>query len=284
MHKRQQLQAYVDQLSPTWFGKFMYYCFPFRKKIVLQNMRLVFNDALSTKDITKLAKSFYSHFVTAIRENLLLRFMSTQQICNKVQVRGHEQVLNAVNQGKGVLILTGHFGNWEFAPIGGILNFKQFKRQFHFVRRTLKYKFIEKILFHRYYKAGLQVIPKKNSLFKICDALEKNNAVVFILDQHASIRRKDGMLVEFFGKKAGTHCSLAMIARHLEVPVIPATSYRTKSGKHVLQFFEPLPWITAATKAQEIADNTLAYNHALERMLLAHPEQWLWMHKRWKYK
>lgn len=62
---------------------------------------------------------------------------------------------------KGVLVVTGHFGNWEFAPLGGVLNFKEFKGQFHFIRRTLRFKFIERIMFKNYYQAGLNVIPKK---------------------------------------------------------------------------------------------------------------------------
>ena len=85
---------------------------------------------------------------------------------------------------------------------------------------------MERLIFNRYYQAGLNVIPKKNSLDKVCVALEKNHAVIFVLDQHASLVNRDGIAVEFFGKKAGTYRSLATFARYTEVPVIPAAGYR----------------------------------------------------------
>lgn len=87
--------------------------------------------------------------------------MSEKKLRAQVEVIGHEKMLAVVAQKKGVLVVTGHFGNWEFAPLGGVLNFKEFKGQFHFIRRTLRFKFIERIMFKNYYQAGLNVIPKK---------------------------------------------------------------------------------------------------------------------------
>jgi KDO2-lipid IV(A) lauroyltransferase len=68
----------------------------------------------------------------------------------------------------------------------------------------------------------------------------------------------------------------------MEVPVIPAQSYRKKDGTHILEFYPPLEWIDAAKGREQLIQNTQYYNHVLEGMILKHPEQWLWMHKRWK--
>ena len=203
-------------------------------------------------------------------------------MCAQVEVRGHDTILSLARHGKGVLVVTGHFGNWEFAPIGGILNFKAFQGQFHFIRRTLGNKVIERILFRRYYQAGLQVIEQKNALAQVCDALDANHAVVFVLDQHASCVNRDGIAVEFFGEKAGTYRSLASIARYTGLPVVPASTYRKPDGGHVLEFHDPISFRACATTQQTLYENTLAYNQALERIILAHPEQWSWFHKRWK--
>ncbi len=124
-----------------------------------------------------------------------------KKLRDRVDVLGHEKMLAAAAEQKGVLVLTGHFGNWEFAPLGGVLNFKEFQGQFHFIRRTLRFKAIERLMFKNYYKFGLNVIPKKNSLDQVCLALEKNHAVIFVLDQHASLVNRDGIAVEFFAKK-----------------------------------------------------------------------------------
>ena len=274
----------VNNLSTTLIGRCLYRYIPYRLGIVRSNIEQVFGNTLSDKQKEHLAKAFYSHLATSVKEAIQLRFMSEKTLSEQVEVRGYERLLAVAAENRGVLILTGHFGNWEFAPIGGILNFKQFQGQFHFIRRTLGSKTIEKILFGRYYRAGLNVIPKKNSLQQVCDALERNHAVVFVLDQHASLANRDGIAAEFFGKKAGTYRSLASFARHTAVPVVPAAGYRLPDGRHVLEFHEPIKWQEYGSAQESIYRNTLAYNEALERIILAHPEQWLWLHKRWKLK
>ncbi len=263
-------------------GRFLYHCIPYRRKLVLANMDQVFGEQLAFAEKIYLAKSYYSHLATSFKEALQLRFMNEQSLRDKVEVIGHEKMLSVVAQKKGVLVVTGHFGNWEFAPLGGVLNFKEFQGQFHFIRRTLRFKALERIMFKNYYNAGLNVIPKKNSLEKVCVALEQNHAVIFVLDQHASLVNRDGIAVEFFGKKAGTYRSLATLARHTGVPVIPAAGYRLPNGKHVLEFHDPIPWQDYESTQESLYQNTLAYNQALEGIILANPAQWNWMHKRWK--
>ncbi len=276
------IQEYLKTIHPTLAGKFLYYCLPYRKTIILNNMRRVFEGKLSETEIRNLAQCFYSHVATCIKENWQMRFMTPEEIAAKAEVIGHEAALEVSSKHTGVLILTGHFGNWEFAPIAGILNFKEFKGHFYFIRKMLKPKWLEEKIFKRYYLSGLHVIPKKNSITQVCDVLEKNNAVVFVMDQYASLP-KDGVSVEFFGKKTGTYRSLATIARYTSIPVIPAASYRKPDGQHVLKFYEPIPWVTSEKgHHDEIYQNTLLYNQALERLILEHPEQWLWTHKRWK--
>lgn len=278
MNKSSQIRALPVSLA----GRFLYRFLPYRRKLILANISQVFGDQLDKAHKIYLAKAYYSHLATSLKEAILLRFMSEEALRNRVEVRGHQHMLDVVAQNKGVLVLTGHFGNWEFAPLGGVLNFKEFQGQFHFIRRTLRFKALEKMMFKNYYQAGLNVIPKKNCLDKVCAALDKNHAVIFVLDQHASLVNKDGIAVEFFGKKAGTYRSLATLARYTGVPVIPAAGYRLPNGKHILEFHEPIFWQDYEKAQESLYHNTLAYNQALERIILANPAQWNWMHKRWK--
>lgn len=269
-------------LRVSVIGRFIYYCLPYRRKVVKANMDQVFGQTLSLAEKKQLAKAFYSHLATSIKEMFLLRFISDKKLQEAVEVRG-DQHLRAIHaKQRGVLILTGHFGSWEFAPIGGIASFKEFQGQFHFIRRTFGNKWLERVLFHRYYRAGLNVIPKQNALDKVIHALDQNHAVIFVLDQHALLENRDGIAVEFFGKKAGTYRSLATFSRYTGVPVVPAAAYRLPNGRHVLEFHEPIPWEDYESTKESIYRNTLAYNQALERIILAHPEQWSWLHKRWK--
>lgn len=281
------VKDYIKNLEPSLIGKMIYYCFPYRRRVVLSNMRLVFKQSLSDDEIKKLAQCFYGHFVRSILENLKMRLMSEKKITDRVKVVGESHLSDALAHQKGVLIVTGHLGNWEFAPIGGILQFKDLRGHFYFIRRQLRIKWLENLLFSRYNKVGLNVIPFFDAVNQSCDALEGNKLVVFVLDQHAQITRegggrRDGIPVDFFGRKAGTYRSLAMIARQTGAKVIPATSYRAPDGSHVLSFSPEIPWEAHDKSSDAILHNTRNYNKAIESFILKHPEQWIWMHKRWK--
>jgi KDO2-lipid IV(A) lauroyltransferase len=197
-----------------------------------------------------------------------------------IRVENMESPLRAHAQGKGVLLLTGHFGNFEVATVAGIGQFPQYRGLLHFVRRALKPRWLNDFITARSRRAGFGTLSKRGSLDSILDLLAKGAIIVFVFDQHAG--RRDGIRVDFFGHPAGTFKSLALIALSTGVPLIPASSWREPDGTHVLRFEEPLPLIECEDVSEAIRRNTRAYNAAIERMLLRHPEQWVWMHRRWK--
>ncbi len=273
----------IPSLKPSFLDKAAYHLMPCRRKTVLSNMNLVFGRTNSTRQISDLAQCFYGHCLKLMLENFQRMWMTEEYMLTRVRVDGYEHVVNAAKAKKGVLLLTGHIGNWEFTPVAAMAHFKEFKGRFHILRRLLTNKFVERMLFRRFYKAGLNVIPKKGSLTQVLDALARNDVVAFIMDQYAN-PQKDGILVDFLGHQAGTFKSLALIARETSAPVVPAVCYRQKDGTHVMCFSEPLVWIENSDHDAEIAENTRGYNRVLESMILEHPDQWLWAHRRWKKK
>ena len=270
-------------MQASRWSKFVYYFFPLRRKIVRDNLRLAFGGGLSGNELKNLAQRFYGHMGMILLENLHTCWLNEREISRLVRIEGEEIVRKAADRKKGVLLLTGHFGNWEITPVGAALQFEMFKGRFHVVRKLLANKVFEKILFRRFYKSGLKVIPKKNALSHVIEALENNDVVAFIMDQYAR-PDKDGIAVDFFGQKTGTYKSLALIARETGAPVVPTLCYRESYGRHVMKFYEPLPWVEDADADEEIHKNTLAYNQMLETMIRERPEQWLWCHRRWKTK
>jgi lauroyl/myristoyl acyltransferase len=164
--------------------------------------------------------------------------------------------------------------------VAGITQFPQYRGQFHFVRRPLKPALLNGLVTWRFRRAGFGTFPKRGSLDAIIEALSGGAVVVYAFDQHAG--KKDGVTVDFFGHPCGTFKSVALLALTTGAPVIPAYSWREADGSHVLRFEEPLPLIDCEDVGEAIRRNTRAYNEALERMLLRHPEQWIWMHRRWK--
>ena len=148
------------------------------------------------------------------------------------------------------------------------------------MRRALKPKLLNDFVTRRFRRAGFGTLPKRGSLDTILDLLAGGAIIVYVFDQHAG--KGDGVTVDFFGHPAGTFKSLALLALTTGAPVVPVSSWREPDGTHVLRFEDPLPLIECDDAGEAIRRNTRAYNAALERMLLRHPEQWIWMHRRWK--
>jgi KDO2-lipid IV(A) lauroyltransferase len=272
--------AEPGQFSVPWFGRWLYHVFPYRRRVVLENMRRVFGDVLPEAELIRLAQAYYAHYVRFLIEFVKLPLLSEEKKRKLIRVENIESPIRVHQQGKGLILLTGHFGNWEVSTVAGIRQFPQYKGLLHFVRRPLKPKWLNDFITRRFQKAGFGTIAKRDSLDRILDLLAGGAIVVYVFDQHAG--KKDGVVVDFFGHPAGTFKSPALIAMSSGAPVIPASSWREPDGTHVLRFEEPIPLVECEDPGEAISKNTRAFNAALERMLLRHPEQWIWMHKRWK--
>jgi KDO2-lipid IV(A) lauroyltransferase len=272
--------AELQRIDVPWFGRLFSRLLPYRRKVVLGNLHRVFGDTLPEDEIQRLAQAYYAHYVRFLIEFIRLPFMSAARNRAWVRVENMEAPIRARDQGKGLILLAGHFGNFEVSTVAGIRQFPQYNGKFHFVRRALKPRLLNSFVTWRFRRAGLGTLPKRGSLDKILELLASGAVIVYVLDQHAS--KKDGVTVDFFGHPAGTFKSVALLALSTGCPVIPAYSWREPDGSHVLRFEEPLPLIECDDVGEAILGNTRAYNAAIERMLLRHPEQWIWMHRRWK--
>ena len=261
-------------------GRILFRWFPIRRDVILGNLKRVYGDNVSPDEIERLAQAHYGHLWRLFGEFLKFRWLSSARKAALVRVENIEGLVAAVAMGKGVLVLTGHFGNWEVATIAGIGNYPEVRGRFHFVRRAIKPKWLDALVTRRFNKAGFGVLPKRGSLDAILATLAAGDMIVFPFDQHA--RPPDGIEVDFFGHPAWTFKSLAIIALATGAPVLPATSWREPGGHHVLRFENPLAPIECPNTNDAIRANTRAYNATLERLILARPEQWYWVHRRWK--
>jgi phosphopantetheine--protein transferase-like protein len=274
--------AWADarKIEVPWFGKVLYHLLPFRRNVVLGNLRRVFGDVLSERELRGLAQAYCAHFTRFLFEFARLPLMSPERRKAWVRVENVDVPIRAHGQGKGILLLTGHFGNWEVATVAGMGQFPQYQRLFHFVRRPLKPLWFNDLITRRFQRSGFGTLAKRGSLDAILELLAAGAILVYVFDQHAG--GNDGIAVDFLGHPASTFKSLAVLALNTGAPVIPASCWREPDGSHVLRFEEPLPLIECDDTGEAIRRNTRAYNAALEQMLLRHPEQWIWMHRRWK--
>jgi KDO2-lipid IV(A) lauroyltransferase len=271
------IPAYVDV---PLAGRLLYHVLPFRRAVILDNLRRVFGDATPATEIARLAQAHYAHLWRLFGEFLRFRWLSAARRAAAVRVQNVETLARALERGKGVLILTGHFGNFEVATIAGLGNFPEMYGRIHFVRRAIKPRWLDALVTRRFRRAGFGVMSKRGSLDAILERLAAGDIVVFPFDQHAS--PPDGIESEFFGHPAWTFKSLAIIALATGAPVLPAASWREPDGRHVLRFDDPVPPVENENVSEEIRLNTRAYNAVLEGLILRHPEQWFWVHRRWK--
>jgi len=261
-------------------GKLIYWLLPIRRRVVIDNLRRVFGATVPASEIERLAQAHYAHLWRLAGEFIRFRWLSRAQKLALAHVENVEAFSGALAQGKGILVLTGHFGNWEVATVAALGHFPQMRGRIHFVRRPIKPRWLDSFINWRFRRSGFGVLPKRGSLDAILERLAAGDAIVFPFDQHA--RPPDGIQIDFFGHPAWTFKSLAIIALATGAPVLPAASWREPDGHHMLRFEEALSTIECDNASEEIGRNTRAYNAALERLILSRPEQWYWVHRRWK--
>ena len=266
--------------EPPLAGRLLYHLLPLRRAVVLENLRRVFGESVPADEIKRLAQAHYGHLARLCAEFLWFPWLSEGRRSALVRVENLDALLGAHAKGKGVLVVTGHFGNWEVATAAGLQRYPQGRGRFCFVRRAFKPRWVDAVVSRRFRRAGLGIVSKHGSLEAILDRLARQDIVVFPFDQHAA--RRDGVVVDFFGHPASTFRSLAILALNTGAPVVPGASWREPDGTHVLRFEEPLPVIECEDVSEAIRRNSRAYNAALERLILRHPEQWWWVHRRWK--
>jgi KDO2-lipid IV(A) lauroyltransferase len=272
--------ALPRETSVPWLGRLLWKLAPLRRDVIVGNLRRVFGAHLPEAEIERLAQAHYAHLAKLGGEFLRYRWLSEKRQCALVRVEGVEHFTRAWEAQRGILVLTGHFGNFEVATLAGLAQFPEVHGRIHFVRRPIKPRWLDAMVNRRMRRAGFGTIGKRGSLDEVLALLGRGDAIVVPFDQHAQV--PDGIEVEFFGHPAGTFKSLAIIAIATGAPVIPAAAWRESDGTHVLRFEEALPAIECADPNDEIRRTTRAYNAALERLVLRHPEQWWWVHRRWK--
>ena len=188
-----------------------------------------------------------------------------------IRWEGAEFFQDALRQGRGVLFATGHLGNWELSAYAHAL----LSEPMSVVVRPLDNPFVDRLVEHRRALSGNRPIYKKDFARGILKALAANEAVGILIDQNAS--DDGGVFVDFFGLRASAGTRFANIAARTGATVIPGFAlWMEEESRYVLRFYPPMP-ITG-----DAAHDTQALQSRMEKTIRAYPDQWLWIHQRWK--
>ena len=208
----------------------------------------------------------------------ILRFAGgrEEEIRARIEVSGEEVVKQALERGKGVLILIAHFGNYDLM---GLFASRLLGYPVTIITKTLKNQRLNELWWELRQKAGLKTLPSHNAYRACVRALRRNELVGFMLDQNRPSGQ--GVFVNFFGKPASTTPGLAMMSAQTGAPVVPVFMRRMPDGRHVLEarpVIEPPP----DRKEETLRACTAAYTKIIEDEIRRDPAQWMWLHKRWK--
>lgn len=253
-----------------------FYFIPIRKKVVIKNLNLAFpeNDPRKNK---RLAFKIYKSFAITLVEIMCLPFITKSQLINAIECTNPEFIIEKYNEGKGLILLSSHFGNWEYGAISiGI----QIEKSLSVVVKPLRNTLVNDFMNKGRTKFGNEVVPLGISIRKTYQTLKEKKIVAMVADQRGPI---EGMKVNFFGKKVSIYTGPAALALKTGAPILCGIPIRKNNFKYQMTLVEipqnNLPE-EADRKEKEISQRYTSY---LESVIRQYPEQWLWMHKRWKY-
>jgi KDO2-lipid IV(A) lauroyltransferase len=192
-----------------------------------------------------------------------------------VEVEGREHLEQAFERGKGVLALTAHIGNFELMPMASA----SMGIKLSVIVKRIKNEAINEVVEFLRNHEGLTFLSTKNAYRDCLKALRRNEAVGMIIDQNMT--RDEGVFVDFFGKPACTSPGLAFMAAQSQAPVVPVFIYRSPSGGFKLKIHPQIEPPEDRTP-ESIHAATQHYTKVIESAIREAPEQWIWMHRRWK--
>lgn len=256
-------------------GWVLAYVVRLRRTYVLKTLARSFPDK-TAPDLKALYVAMCHHQVLNVVEILQFAGGREAEVGARIDVRGQEIVSEALERGKGVLILIAHFGNYDLM---GLIASRLLGYPVTIITKIIKNKSLNTFWWGLRQKAGLKTLPSHNAYRACVRALRQKELVGFILDQNRP--QEQGVFVDFFGKTASTTPGLALMSAQTGAPVVPVFMRRLPDGRHLLEarpLIEPPP----DRKAETLRNFTAIYTTLIEDEIRCEPAQWLWLHKRWK--
>ncbi len=246
----------------------------YRRAEVIASLKSAFPD-LAHSDVRRIADEMYKQQGMNLIEMLRLSALGAEDFEGRVAVEGGEHLEGALQGGRGAIILTAHLGNWDM--LGVLASQRGY-------RVTIITKGVKNPALNRFWSGsreqlGLKLVPAKESYRACLRALRQNHLVGFILDQNMT--EEEGIFVDFFGRPACTTPGLAYMSAHSGAPVVPVFAVRRSLSDHKILVLPPLEPVREKDK-DTIRTATQQYTSIIEDMIRSHPEQWIWMHRRWR--
>ena len=266
--------------TAVWWGGrlgfFAYYILDKERNISLTNLKISFPEKKS-REIRKIAKEVFINEGKNFCELLSFSKLSKDKVLDLVEAEGLEYLDQALSEGNGILYLTAHLGNWEL--MGAYLSCKGYP--INVIARRVYDDRLNEILVGLRKSKGVKTILRDESPKGILRSLKQKEVIGILIDQDTS--RVQGVFVDFFGRLAYTPVGIATLAKRENVVVLPGFIVR-KDRKHCVYINKPVKLIKKENREEEVRENTQKLTKIIESWIRSYPQQWVWMHKRWKRK
>ncbi len=252
----------------------LYYVIGYRKKVVFDNLTQCFPEKPSA-EIKNIAKKAYRNLTDVAVEVIKGKTISQNDFAKRVQLRNEELLIDYLKKGQSVLVLTSHYGNWEWTITATATHLS---RSVYGVYRPLAQPFFDSLMLNIRSRFGGRPIPEKTAFREIV-GIKDPKVIGIIADQTPNQSQKQAWF-PFLGRDTNFFVGTEKIAQLLNYPVLFAAMRRVKRGFYTLSF-ELLKEPPYHPDSYEITEK---YAKALERLITEYPANWLWSHKRWKHK
>ncbi|MBN2071390.1 MAG: lysophospholipid acyltransferase family protein [Candidatus Krumholzibacteriota bacterium] len=246
-----------------------------RRDVSIENLRRAFGDRYTPKERRKIARRSYINFAKSMIEFASLKKQRKKRLIELVRLTGRQYVDDALDKGAGVVVVTGHFGSWEFLGAAAVAH--GFEVDFLVGRQGNR--MVDALMNDLRRGAGIGIISRGVAARGIFRSLKKKRLVALLSDQDA---RKHGIFVDFFGIPASTYPGAAQFACRTGCPIIFCYIVRKADETHETVFMPPIEVDRSAPVDKEILRLTAAHVKALEDCVRKYPDHYFWAHKRWK--
>jgi len=249
------------------------------RQVALDNLGHAFGEELTDAERDRIVRDVYRHFLRTVVEMLHIpRILKLTNWRDYIQVENYEPVIERLLKGGPMIMLTGHYGNWEMA---GYL-FGAFGFQPNSVARVLDNPRLERFLRSFRERTGQRMIAKKGGYDQMLEILNQGGLLTMLADQDAGPR---GVFVDFFGRPASTFKAIALLAIEYQAPIVVGGARRLGDEfRYELVVEEIIEPSVAEDAADPVFELTRRYTAALERVIRRDPSQYFWLHRRWKHR
>ncbi|UCH12654.1 MAG: lysophospholipid acyltransferase family protein [Candidatus Omnitrophota bacterium] len=258
-------------------GGFLAYLFlPKYSKLAKDNLRMAYKDEKLHHQLNKITRNVFANLGMSAAEVLSMPKIK-RQLDKKMYGVGFEKIDKALSKGKGVIMIGAHFGNWEILPA----YFTAKGYPLSVIARRVYYEKYDELVKLLRDSTGVNIIFRDESPRRVLEVLKNNGLLGIMPDQ--DIDSIEGVFVRFFNKPAYTAIAPVSLAMRMGSPMLPCFIMRD-GARHKIVVEDPLNLIISGNKQEDIVKNTQLWSNVVESYIRKYPEQWVWMHRRWKTK